>query len=116
MTPPPAGVVITGTDAMAGERHDLICTYSAPDPIPSLKYRWCAQGICRPVSTSNLYDLDFVVLSDAHDQYTCEVLQADTDTVLGSITGSLSVRSKCSNTKIENNIKYNIEPVIGTCV
>ncbi len=103
MTPPPAGVVITGTDAMSGERHDLICTYSAPDPIPSLEYRWCARGICRLDSTSNLYDLDFVVLSDAHDQYVCEVLQAGTSTVLGSATGSLSVRSKGSN---NNSIYY----------
>ncbi len=101
MTPPPVGVVITGTDAMAGERHDLICTYSAPDTIPSLEYRWCARGICRPDSTSNLYDLDFVVLSDAHDQYVCEVRQAGTDTVLGSATGSLNVTSKCSDTIID---------------
>ncbi len=88
-------MVITGTSAIVGEDHNLVCTYTPPTgTFPAVEYTWCERGACFSPVPSNRYQISPVSLTDAHSTYRCEVILAGIGTNLGVATASLTITSK----------------------
>ena len=94
-------VVVAGGTATAGTSHNLTCTVSGVDLSVSgttAMYTW-SRGSNMLSSTTSLYTIDSVGVSDAGDDYQCDVtVMASYLDVTGSVsasgTGSLNVQCK----------------------
>ena len=107
-TAPNLTVIIEGADVTTGSTHTLTCSVSGVNlaAVTSLSYTWFYNGVEKQsMSASNQFSTGIVQLSNAGDEYSCQVkVKASYWDASGSFRGTgsgvLSVTSNYNNTPL----------------